>query len=93
MHIDININYSIAIQDIFRRYPNKYENVIPILCENLDDLDQPEAKVAMIWIIGQYAERIDHAEGILESFVDTFKEEHTEVSESRQVTIVVINLR
>ncbi|RKP10901.1 Clathrin/coatomer adaptor, adaptin-like protein [Thamnocephalis sphaerospora] len=69
----------IVMKDVFRRYPNKYENTIPILCENLEDLDQPEAKVAMIWIIGQYAERVEDAEAVLESFVDSFKEEHPEV--------------
>ena len=31
-------------QDIFRRYPNKYESIISTLCENLDSLDEPEAK-------------------------------------------------
>jgi AP-2 complex subunit beta-1 len=34
----------------------------------------------MIWIIGQYAERVENAEVVLESFADTFKEEQPEVS-------------
>ena len=44
----------IVIRDIFRRYPNKYESIIGTLCQNLDTLDEPEAKSAMIWIIGEY---------------------------------------
>lgn len=32
-------------QDIFRKYPNRYESIISALCENLDTLDEPEAKV------------------------------------------------
>jgi len=32
-------------QDIFRRYPNQYESIIATLCENLESLDEPEAKV------------------------------------------------
>jgi hypothetical protein len=32
-------------QDIFRRYPNQYESIIATLCDNLDSLDEPEAKV------------------------------------------------
>ena len=48
------------MRDIFRRYPNKYEHVIGTLCDNLDTLDNSEAKAAMIWIIGEYAERIDN---------------------------------
>jgi hypothetical protein len=37
--------YIIAfVQDIFRKYPNKYESIIATLCENLDTLDEPEAR-------------------------------------------------
>ncbi len=32
-------------QDIFRKYPNRYESIIATLCENLNTLDDPEAKV------------------------------------------------
>lgn len=37
-----------AAQDIFRKYPNRYESIISALCENLDTLDEPEAKVEYI---------------------------------------------
>ena len=52
----------VVIKDIFRKYPNKYESIIATLCENLDTLDEPEARASMIWIIGEYAERIDNAD-------------------------------
>ena len=57
------------IKDIFRRYPNQYEGVIGTLCDSLDTLDEPAAKASMVWIIGEYAERIDNAEELLEAFV------------------------
>jgi len=65
----------IVIKDIFRRYPNRYESIIPTLCENLDSLDEPEARASMVWIIGEYAERIDNADEILEQFLESFPEE------------------
>ena len=43
----------VVIKDIFRKYPNKYESIIATLCENLDTLDEPEARASMIWIIGK----------------------------------------
>ena len=46
-----------------RRYPNRYESIIGTLCDSLESLDEPEAKASMIWIIGEYAERIDNAGG------------------------------
>jgi len=33
-------------------------------------LDEPEARAAMVWIIGEYAERIDNADELLESFLE-----------------------
>ena len=44
-------------QDIFRRYPNRYESIIATLCDNLESLDEPEAKASMIWIIGGWGRR------------------------------------
>uniref|UniRef100_A0A0K0ED89 AP complex subunit beta n=1 Tax=Strongyloides stercoralis TaxID=6248 RepID=A0A0K0ED89_STRER len=69
----------VVIKDIFRKYPNKYESIISTLCENLDTLDEPEARASMIWIIGEYAERIENADELLESFVETFHDESTQV--------------
>jgi vesicle coat complex subunit len=47
--IQTKVNYVVqeaivVIKDIFRKYPNKYENIISQLCENLDSLDEPEAR-------------------------------------------------
>lgn len=60
--------------------PLRYESVIATLCENLDSLDEPEARAAMIWIVGEYAERIDNADELLESFLEGFHDESTQVS-------------
>ncbi|KAI0030746.1 adaptin N terminal region-domain-containing protein [Vararia minispora EC-137] len=69
----------IVIKDIFRRYPGKYEGIIPKLCEHLDALDESEAKASMIWIIGQFANRIDNADELMDILTDNFLEESTEV--------------
>ncbi|KIJ44112.1 hypothetical protein M422DRAFT_779601 [Sphaerobolus stellatus SS14] len=69
----------IVIKDIFRRYPGQYEGILPTLCENIDALDEPEAKAAMIWIIGQYSYRIDNSEDLLEDLMYTFLEDPVEV--------------
>ncbi|RCH88656.1 beta-adaptin, partial [Rhizopus stolonifer] len=69
----------VVIKDIFRKYPRKYEGIIPTLCENLEALDEPEAKGSLIWIIGEYAERIDNADDLISIFLDNFKEENAQV--------------
>ena len=45
--------------------------MIGTLCECLDTLDESEAKASMIWIVGEYAERIDNAAELLENFMET----------------------
>ena len=70
---------TVVIRNIFRKYPNRYESIISTLCENLDSLDEPEAKAAMIWVIGQYADRIDKSDALLDDFLYSFADEPVEV--------------
>lgn len=83
----------VVIRDIFRKYPGKYESIIGTLCENLDTLDEPGAKAAMIWIVGEYAERIDNARELLESFVESFTDESGEVQLQLLTAVVKLFLK
>lgn len=80
-------------QDIFRKYPHSYEGIIPTLCASLDELDEPEAKASLIWIIGEYADKIDNAEELLEVFLKTFKEEAYSVQLQTLTAIVKLFLK
>ncbi|KAL2767567.1 AP-1 complex subunit beta-1 isoform h [Daubentonia madagascariensis] len=96
--IQTKVNYVVqeaivVIKDIFRKYPNKYESVIATLCENLDSLDEPEARAAMIWIVGEYAERIDNADELLEGFLEGFHDESTQVQLQLLTAIVKLFLK
>lgn len=65
----------VALRDIFRRYPNMYEGAMQTVNENLQHLDDSDAKSALIWVIGEYSDRIDGAEVQLSRFLDNLKEE------------------
>lgn len=78
----------IVTKDIFRRYPGKYEGIIPKICENLDALDEPEAKAAMVWILGQFADKIDNAEELLDDLVYSFLDEPAEVQLAHLTAVV-----
>lgn len=65
----------VALRDIFRRYPNQYEGAMQTVNENLQRLDDSDAKCALIWVIGEYSDRIDGAEAQLSRFLDNLKEE------------------
>ncbi|KAJ1901089.1 hypothetical protein LPJ66_001029 [Kickxella alabastrina] len=91
--IQTKVNYVVqeaivVIRDIFRKYPNRYETIIGTLCENLDTLDEPEARAAMIWIIGQYADRIDNSDVVLGTFLESFLDDPAEVQLAMLTAVV-----
>ena len=70
---------TVVIRNIFRKYPNQYESIISTVLSQIDDLDEPEAKAAIVWIIGQYADRIENADDLLQDYLATFHDESIEV--------------
>ncbi|KAL0588808.1 AP-2 complex subunit beta [Plecturocebus cupreus] len=65
-----------------------YVSIIATLCENLDSLDEPDDRAAMIWTVGEYGERIDNADELLESFLERFHDESTQVQLTLLTAIV-----
>jgi AP-1 complex subunit beta-1 len=92
--INLKANYVvqeviIVIKDIFRKYPG-YEGIIPTLCKCIDELDEPNARGSLIWIVGEYAEKISNAGDILGGFVDGFNEEFSQTQ--LQILTAVVKL-
>lgn len=92
--INLKVNYVVqeaivVIRDIFRKYPG-YEGIIPTLCQCIDELDEPNARAALIWIVGEYAEKISNAGDILGGFVDGFNEEFSQTQ--LQILTAVVKL-
>lgn len=92
--INTKVNYVVqeaivVIRDIFRKYPG-YEGIIPTLCKCIDELDEPNARAALIWIVGEYAEKISNAGDILAGFVEGFNEEFTQVSCTNDSVQIII---
>lgn len=79
----------VVIKDILRKYPG-YEGVIPTLCQYIDELDEHDARGSLIWIVGEYAEKINNADEILSGFVDLFSEEFTQTQ--LQILTAVVKL-
>jgi len=82
----------VVMKDIFRKYPSTYEGVIPTLCANLEELDEPEAKASLIWIVGEYSNKIDNADELLSVFVDAFTEESYSVQLQTLTAVVKLFL-
>jgi AP-1 complex subunit beta-1 len=83
----------VVMKDIFRKYPATYEGVIPTLCAALDELDEPEAKASLIWIIGEHAGAIANAGELLALYVDGFGDEAYAVQLQTLTAVVKLFLR
>lgn len=42
-------------------------------------MDEPEAKASLIWILGEYADKIDNADELIGSFLENYAEEPIQV--------------
>lgn len=73
------LTFFLLFKDIFRKYPQRYEGIIPTLCASLDELDEPEAKASLIWILGEYASQISNADELISTFLDNYSEEPIQV--------------
>jgi len=49
-----------------RKFPNKYDGIIKDFCSRLYEFTEPDAKASIIWIVGEYAEKINEAEKLIE---------------------------
>jgi AP-1 complex subunit beta-1 len=83
----------IVMKDVFRKYPSKYEGTIPTLCSNLESLDEVDSRASLIWIIGEYAHRIDNAAELVEHLSQNFKHENPKVQLQLITTTVKLFLK
>jgi len=69
----------VVASKIFRKYPKKFETLIKDICAQMKRIDEPESKSAFIWILGEFAEKIEKVEDMLQYFIDGFADETTTV--------------
>lgn len=69
----------IVAKDIFRKFPNKYESLIKDLVEKLETYNEPDSKASIVWIVGEYAEKINNSEVLIDQFIESFLEDNDKV--------------
>mmetsp|Transcript_45836 Transcript_45836/g.33571 ORF Transcript_45836/g.33571 Transcript_45836/m.33571 type:complete len:260 (+) Transcript_45836:690-1469(+) len=69
----------VVAKDIFRKFPNKYEHMIRDFALKYREFFEPDSKAAIVWIIGEYSEKIEKVEEIMNEYIDTFLEEPVKV--------------
>ncbi|CAN8063503.1 unnamed protein product [Agarophyton chilense] len=66
---------SIALKDVLRCYPRQFDEIVPQMCESAEHVQDPKAKSALVWIIGEHADRLPSAVDMLDVIVDGIHEE------------------
>jgi AP-4 complex subunit beta-1 len=78
--LDLKVDYVSAevmtsTADILRKYPEMHAEVTPVVSANLRSIEDPDARVAMIWVLGEFGEHVDEAPYLLEPLAASLKDE------------------
>ena len=64
------------MKDLLRKYPQWSHDCIAVVGNiSSKNVQEPKAKAALIWMLGEYAQDMADAPYILESFVENWEEE------------------
>jgi len=70
----------VVVRQIIQKSPENYTNIIKSLILLLDDLEVPEARAAIVWIIGEYRELVpDYTIDVLRKLCKNFRKEDSQV--------------
>ncbi|GME73067.1 unnamed protein product [Ambrosiozyma monospora] len=70
---------AVIVKDIFRKFPNRFNFLIPPLIKNIDLIEEPESKTSIIWVLGEYSNLIDHHVELLETMFENIQDDTLEV--------------
>ncbi|KAM9933552.1 hypothetical protein OXX80_006833 [Metschnikowia pulcherrima] len=79
---------SVVVKNILRKYPGKFSQLLHSIVSHYELMEEADAKLAVTWIVGQFAEEISNADAILKYLTASFSEEPLEVQYA-MVTAVV----
>lgn len=61
-----------VLKNIFRKYPGQFDFAMAQIVRHYRAMDEPEAMAAVVWIVGQYCDRIDGCDAIVRHYVSGF---------------------
>jgi len=91
--IDYVVQESVMVfKNILRRY-EQYDYIVNDIVDHADQVEEPEARAALIWIVGQYCDKIPKSENLLADLTFTFREDPLEVQLPSLTACVKLFLR
>ncbi|KAG7192509.1 uncharacterized protein KQ657_001604 [Scheffersomyces spartinae] len=70
---------AIVVKNVVRKYPGKFDYVVQELLQHYDLIEESDAKISMVWIIGQYCSIIDNVDVVFNHYAKSFLDEPVEV--------------
>lgn len=68
----------VLVKDLLRKYPQWSHDCIAVVgCISTKNVQEPKAKAALIWMLGEYSQDMHDAPYILESLIENWDEEHS----------------
>ncbi|XP_010254119.1 PREDICTED: beta-adaptin-like protein A isoform X2 [Nelumbo nucifera] len=68
----------VLVKDLLRKYPQWSHDCIAVVGNiSSKNVQEPKAKAALIWMLGEYSQDISDAPYILESLVENWEDEHS----------------
>lgn len=68
----------VLVKDLLRKYPQWSHDCIAVVGNiSSKSIQEPKAKAALIWMLGEYSQDMMDAPYVLESLVENWEEEHS----------------
>ncbi|CAM8916317.1 unnamed protein product [Rhodiola kirilowii] len=68
----------VLVKDLLRKYPQWSQDCIAVVGNiSTQNVQEPRAKSALIWMLGEYSDEMSDAPYVLESLVENWEEEHS----------------
>ncbi|RLN80183.1 hypothetical protein BBJ28_00020018 [Nothophytophthora sp. Chile5] len=65
----------VVMKDLLRKYPEKRHDVLAVLPRIVSAVEQPAAKAAVVWMLGEFGQDLRRAPYVLEKLIDDFGDE------------------
>ena len=78
--LDLDVDYVqaeavLVLMDLLRKYPERRAPMLERAQRCLREAEEPAARAALIWLVGEYGSEITEAPYLLESIIDGFDDE------------------
>lgn len=81
----------VATKDICRAYPRTYSTIVSQICDSVEEITDPNAKSALVWLVGEYNSELPHANKML-SIMLSCVEDEAEVVQIQALTACMKSL-